>query len=469
MGKKTTKRALLSQKWARPGALALVGIIALGGAYAATAGDLIYGSKSLLAAAVGMVDQTPRIVITRSSYSPSSSVWPADNRTLGVFDVSGKYINAYGYLSTITANVTSDAGRVGLPASALLFDHIVVSYESCSGDVCSQQEVPTSFVNKTVQSDGRLTYTVTSKPGRYAVLGTQPARIYVRAYPAYQTATHKDGAAIASVKADIDTATGGARTCLTSGGVTSCTTKGVRVNTSLAYGSWLPVLRGVGYGYGYFDYDNNGKFISSDADYLLRVATGVLACPIFKICDVNKSGTVTAADAQMIMNTVNRPTTKPVVQVVTEYANSYTNVAVSDGAADDRGTFSVKFKVTAVGGDVILPTNVSILSASSTVPGKSSVGVQFERSGLILGSSGVNAQVTSSLNEFDSKAGMPILRAGASGYVTVTGMVSLPQAGAAGQYRMMLTSLGWLRADDYTANQTALDSGTYKTSYQALN
>lgn len=467
MGKKSTKRALLNQKWARPGALALVGLVVAGGAYAATAGDLIYGSKSLLAAAVGMVDQTPRIVITRSSYSPSSSVWPADNRTLGVFDVSGKYINSYGYLTTITTNVTSDAGRVGLPASALLFDRIVVSYESCSGDVCSQQEVPTSYVNKTVQSDGRLTYTVMSKPGRYAVVGDRPARIYVRAYPAYQTAAHKDGAAIASVKADIDTATGGARTCLTSGGVTNCTTKGVRVNTSLAYGSWLPVLRGVGYGYGYFDYDNNGKFVSSDADYLLRVATGVLACPVFKICDVNKSGTVTAADAQQILK-MTGPVVQKDVRVDVAFVSADTAAVAGDNANDDRVTFKIKYKVTAVNGDVYLPAKVAVVPAAGSLVGNAVISV--DRNGTLASPSGISATLENTSDSTLTPSGNYLIKSGQTEFFVVTALVQLPAAGSAGAYRMMLAGLWWDVTDKAAPGKDLVnDLSTFRTSYVTLN
>lgn len=269
--------------------LALIGIVVAGGAYSAVTMDMAYSAKSLMAAASGALDKTPRVEITRSFSSPTQAIWPNDHRTIAVFTAATKNVkNSTVYLTKLPVDISVNKG-----VSALRIPKYSAKYSYCTSSVCNSIDVPLVRT-----SEDNVTYHLTNPTSVLLPMyenPLKPSTINVMATSYYPTYYHSPGTASAAVKADVGDAT-----------ATSVATAGnkresISVNTNLAYGSWLTVRRGIGYGYGYFDYNNDGYLTESgDVSLLQQIVTYAKGCVLYKMCDVNGVNGVNQADVDLL-------------------------------------------------------------------------------------------------------------------------------------------------------------------------
>ena len=291
-------RSLKSNKKLRTGALAVIAVIAVGAAYTAAAGDLVYSAQSMLAAITTAVDTTPRIVITRNAYS-SVSTFPTDGASVATFDVSPKYLTSYGYLRQVNTSVVIETSTSGLKLSG---SHFKMRYEYCVSSACRVLPVQIESFYSTTTKIGRTRWVLNSPSNlNLPVYMGQPAgRLFVTAYPYYPSYYNAVDAPTTRIKADVDSAYGAGRLCSFSSidGSYVCKYPSVKVGTALAYGNWVKVHRGLGYGYGYYDFTQNGQLNRLDAELLAKVAVRSISCPIFKVCNVD--GKLNAVDGRAV-------------------------------------------------------------------------------------------------------------------------------------------------------------------------
>jgi hypothetical protein len=275
-----------SKKSLRIGTLAVIAIIAGGLSYGVASSDLAYGAQSLLAAAVGAFSSTPTIAITRNAKTPSGTIPPDSQQVIGAFDVN-QYNMSFGYLTDLAVKVSVADANLNLRTT-----QFSVRYGYCLTNECST-EIPVSAAKVKKNGNaydftlGSLNLPVTYRNG----VGT----IFILAYPYYPTTFNEKGAKAATIKADIVSASGTGNTCKTiTYGIkntkysySKCGTTLITVDDKLAYGNKLTVRRGVGYGYGYYDYTRNGTLDISDVNVLWGVVQRSITCPLFKICNVD--------------------------------------------------------------------------------------------------------------------------------------------------------------------------------------
>lgn len=135
--------------------------------------------------------------------------------------------------------------------------------------------------------------------------------------------------------------------------------------------------------------------------------------------------------------------------------------AVTDamtGADNDTGTFEIRFRVTAFGGDVYIPSGTST----------SAVLYAVDRAGVTT-NNGVNAVLVANGGTDVSSNGNYRIDEGETAAFTLTASVSLPQAGDAGLYRLTLNGINWNTTDDINSNNTDNFSEEFKTQYIDLN
>ncbi|MES2223700.1 MAG: peptidoglycan-binding domain-containing protein [Patescibacteria group bacterium] len=143
-----------------------------------------------------------------------------------------------------------------------------------------------------------------------------------------------------------------------------------------------------------------------------------------------------------------------------------TSVAAGTSTNDDQGTFTIRFKVKAVGDDVYVSSLADATTGANTT-GKTSVTV--DRAGTAT-TGGVSTVISNDTDTTLTSAGNYLIEDGSEETFTVTTTVQLPAAGAAGLYRTSLSGVRWSTSDvvpvasSYTSN---LDS--FKTSYIGLN
>jgi hypothetical protein len=198
-------------------------------------------------------------------------------------------------------------------------------------------------------------------------------------------------------------------------------------------------------------------FITSDippGSYYLRIAC--------VNCKSNVSGRTDFSDASFAI----AHNTAPVGPVLTmlEATTVSTN---GDGANDDLGTFTIKFRIAAVGAPVYVASLVSVAS-TTTVP-KAVTMVQFDRAGVV-GSAGTSANLTSLTIVKENAAWLYEVPVGTTADFMVTGTAKLPEAGLAGKFRMSLLSLGWTTDSSGGTPFNTYDlSSSFSTSYFSLN
>lgn len=142
-----------------------------------------------------------------------------------------------------------------------------------------------------------------------------------------------------------------------------------------------------------------------------------------------------------------------------------TSVNTMDGSNDDFGTFEIKFKVTAIDGDVYIPSKVALVGAN---PASGRLSIRVEKAGTAV-TSGVVATLTD-LNAGDvTSNGNFLVEEGTTHTFTLTAGVQLPTAGTAGQYRVSIAGISWGPTDTNPVTKVySSNLENFKTNYQAL-
>lgn len=467
--KKKRSVSLTQSKYFRTGALALVGLVVAGGAFAATSGDLAYSARSLVAQVIGGIDTTPRITIARDTYTPSAAVWPGVEQNLAQFSVKPRYLGAYGYLRSFKASVHIDS-----KTAALYAGRIGARFVTCNTTACVEIPLSASTPVASTTSKGLL---YSFQGGMTPQVGSGvTGRLVIYGTPYYGSIYAASSSPAANIKAQIDAADGAGLICAPVNGTQSCSWKSVPVETALAYGNWLKVNRGSGYAYGYWDINNSASLTATDADRVLKVAVGTLACPFTKKCDIDSSGSVTATDANLLLKYAvgslpppgTASTTPATGSVKVELVSTATNATTGPGSNDDLGTFKIRYKVTAVGADAYIPGSIFIAPASTTDSSATRLMrtmVRVERAGVTV-SSEIVADMTSPSGAVMPEKGIYLVKAGTSQTFEVTTLVHLPAAGTAGMYRVSVDGISW---DPTGALPYNLTSDKFSTSYLSLN
>jgi Putative peptidoglycan binding domain. len=136
-------------------------------------------------------------------------------------------------------------------------------------------------------------------------------------------------------------------------------------------------------------------------------------------------------------------------------------------ANDDVGTFTIKFKVTAVGDNVYVSSLANATLAGVLTSGYTSANVDRAGTATVGGTSVVLANVTDTSL---TSVGNYLIEEGASETFELTTAVQLPAAGAAGLFRTALAGVSWSTSDVYpVANSYTSNLDAFKTAYISLN
>lgn len=148
--------------------------------------------------------------------------------------------------------------------------------------------------------------------------------------------------------------------------------------------------------------------------------------------------------------------------------SSETSVSAGTGASDDLGTFKLKFKVTAVGDAVYVPSLVVATTTAANV-GAGKTMVLVDRAGTAT-VGGVSVVLTNVSDTTLSDSGNYKIEDGQSETFEITSTVQLPTAGQAGLFRAVLGGVAWSLTDIYpVTNIYTSNLDSFKTSYFGLN
>ena len=223
-----------------------------------------------------------------------------------------------------------------------------------------------------------------------------------------------------------------------------------------------------------YDYDSDAKVGLKDVLVLLKLSMASTSCPARKVCDIDASGKIDNADVKTLLEGLisgvppAAPKVPPVpVSIATTFLSAYTNVTAGQSSSDDLGTFTIKFSVTAIGGDVYLPS-IAKVGVAGSVP--TTTVVYVDRAGVPVTKGASVVLINSSAQTITSMGAAPVylVKDGQTARFEVTTTVQLPAAGVAGLYR---TRLGALRYG-YQAtkmNQTYVFKEALATPYVGLN
>jgi hypothetical protein len=153
--------------------------------------------------------------------------------------------------------------------------------------------------------------------------------------------------------------------------------------------------------------------------------------------------------------------------IMLTWVSAATSVAAGTSTNDDQGTFTLKFKVTAIG-DTAYVSSLADATLSGVTTGKTSVLVDRAGTATVGGTSVTIANLTDTdLNA----AGLYEIEEGESETFEVTTTVQLPTSGAAGQFRVVLGGVSWDTdsADATPDNAYTSNLDAFKTSYVGLN
>ncbi|MDQ3014421.1 MAG: peptidoglycan-binding protein [bacterium] len=144
-----------------------------------------------------------------------------------------------------------------------------------------------------------------------------------------------------------------------------------------------------------------------------------------------------------------------------------TAVTSGNSANDDTGTFTIKFKVTAVG-DTVYVSTLADATTSGVTSGKTSVVVDRAGTATV---GGVSAVLINTTDTDLNAAGLYEIEEGESETFELTASAQLPAAGSSGLYRAVLGGISWTTdGTDATPNNTYTSNlDTFKTSYVSLN
>ncbi|MBP6858890.1 MAG: peptidoglycan-binding protein [Candidatus Pacebacteria bacterium] len=144
-----------------------------------------------------------------------------------------------------------------------------------------------------------------------------------------------------------------------------------------------------------------------------------------------------------------------------------TSVAAGTGSSDDQGTFTIKFKIKAIGDAAYISS-----LASSALSGTANVGATalVDRAGTAT-VGGVSVTIVDDTDDdLTSSVGNYYIEEGEEHSFTMVTTVQLPTAGAGGQFRTALGGIDWDTDDDATPDNTYTSNlDAFKTSYVGLN
>ncbi|MBP6858373.1 MAG: peptidoglycan-binding protein [Candidatus Pacebacteria bacterium] len=175
--------------------------------------------------------------------------------------------------------------------------------------------------------------------------------------------------------------------------------------------------------------------------------------------DTTKRPTVTGAQTLGTSNLVfyvDFASVQP--SVVAQFISADTTVSAGTGANDDTGIFRIKYKVTANGGDVYIPSATNM-----------AVNYIVDRAGVPVAASAISAVITNDTDWTKTSTGNFVIEEGTSETFTLTVNVQLGGTYTAGQYRTSLTGIKWGVADDSIPENTYTSLDGFKTSYVGLN
>ena len=150
-----------------------------------------------------------------------------------------------------------------------------------------------------------------------------------------------------------------------------------------------------------------------------------------------------------------------------DLVSTSTSVAAGTSTSDDQGTFTIKFKVTAVG-DTVYVSTLADAQLSGNTDGKTTILV--DRSGTAT-VGGVSVAITNTTDDDLNTAGLYLIEEGDSETFELTTTVQLPTAGSGGLYRAVLGGVRWTTdsTDATPSNSYTSNLDAFKTSYVGLN
>jgi len=151
------------------------------------------------------------------------------------------------------------------------------------------------------------------------------------------------------------------------------------------------------------------------------------------------------------------------------FVSASTSVTTGTGSSDDQGTFTIKFKVKAIG-DTVYVSSASDATTSGVTAGKTSV--HLDRSGTATtGGAGTSVVLTNVTDTDLTSVGLFQLDEDEENTFELTSTVTLPTSGSAGLYRAVLGGLSWDTdsSDNTPDNAYTSNLDSFKTSYVGLN
>ncbi len=153
--------------------------------------------------------------------------------------------------------------------------------------------------------------------------------------------------------------------------------------------------------------------------------------------------------------------------IMLTFVSSDEAVTQGNSASDDLGTFTIRFKVTAIG-DTAYVSTLSDARLSGSADGYTSV--YPDRAGTAT-VGGTSVTLTNLTDTDTNNVGLYQIEEGSSETFEVTTTVQLPAAGQAGQFRVVLGAVSWSTdsTDATPDNQYVSNLDSFKTSYEGLN
>lgn len=143
-----------------------------------------------------------------------------------------------------------------------------------------------------------------------------------------------------------------------------------------------------------------------------------------------------------------------------------TSVAAGTSTNDDQGTFTIKFKVKAIGENVYV-SSLADAQLSGNTSGKTTVLVDRAGTATV---GGVSTVIANNTDTTLTSVGNYMIEEGSEETFTLTTTVQLPTAGAAGLFRAVLGGVSWSTTDVYpVASSYTSNLDSFKTDYVGLN
>lgn len=153
--------------------------------------------------------------------------------------------------------------------------------------------------------------------------------------------------------------------------------------------------------------------------------------------------------------------------IVLDLVSTDTDKAEGTSSNDDLGTFTIRFKVTAVG-DTVYVSTLADATLSGVTTGKTSILVDRAGTATV---GGTSVTITNLTDTDTNAAGLYTIEEGDSETFEITTTVQLPTAGLAGQFRAVLGGVSWDTDSTDATPDNAYTSNLddFKTSYIGLN